>query len=655
MSVSLRTDERGVSEVIGAVLLFGMLIIAFATYQASIIPGQNTDIEAQHYQEVQGDLGKLQGTIVTAAESGEARSASVNLGPSYPSRALGVNAGPASGQLRAESVGSGQISSGEVPLDETCRLQDGGPNTVPTNALVYEPGYNYYESGDVSHRLEETLLYQTSSAYGSEIARIDQSMVDPAARSVTFYPLQSDVQSGGTGDETYRFVGGYGQGRTVSDATVTIPTRAPVSLWRAQIADGNPDITVANNGPETIDIIFAGDWEFNCLPVGQDNAPEQVPTADAGTDTSVPEGSTVELDGTQSQASGSITAYSWTLTGSAPAGVSLSDSDTATPVFDASDAGVDSNTAVTAELTITDANGRTDSDSVTVTVTQTSNGDGSGSGGSSSGPSEWVGYVNSNAKLAIIGNDDTVETFSVGTPSAIGPFRKNVDGDGNKELPFVNANDNIEIVDRNGNTEIIDDSTRANSVHIGSGDWDNDPTVEVVYVRDDSLYSASSSESASPIQRPNGNAFSASSVAGIGDIDGDGSEEIVYVAPNNNLKYIDQNSGGQNKPEDLGVSVPDSNAVGRLADFDDDGTLEVPYYNGASGIEFADQNEQRATLTPETGATAAPIGAFDYVGDSTPEIIYVGNNNNYIRYVNPDNGNSGIVKPEQVSNNVGTS
>jgi hypothetical protein len=379
MLVSLRTDDRGVSEVIGAILLFGMLIVAFATYQATVIPGQNTDIEVQHYEEVQDDLGELQGTIVTAAETGEARSTSVNLGPSYPSRALGVNSGPPSGQLRAESVGTGGIASTGVPLDETCRLRAGDGDRVPTNSLVYDPGYNYYESGEVSHRLEETLLYQPKSSYGGEIVRNDQTMVDTSTRSVTLYPLQSDLQSGGTGDEVYHFIGGYGQSRTVSDATVTIPTKAPQAIWQEQIGDGNPDVSVTNNGPETVNITFRGSWEFNCRPVGQDSAPEQVPTADAGTNTSVPEGSTVELDGAESQASGSITDYSWTLD-SPPTGISLSNSNTATPILHASNANVPSDTDVTVELTINDTNGNTDTDTVTVTVTQTSSSDGDGDG-----------------------------------------------------------------------------------------------------------------------------------------------------------------------------------------------------------------------------------------------------------------------------------
>jgi hypothetical protein len=91
----------------------------------------------------------------------------------------------------------------------------------------------------------------------------------------------------------------------------------------------------------------------------------------------------VELDGTESQASGSITDYSWTLTGSPPTGVSLSDANTATPIFDASDADVPSDTDVTVELTVTDPSGNTDTDTATVTVTQTSSSGDGGDGGAS--------------------------------------------------------------------------------------------------------------------------------------------------------------------------------------------------------------------------------------------------------------------------------
>ena len=268
-------------------------------------------------------LAELQGTLVSAAETGEPRTTTVNLGPTYPSRVAGLNAGPPSGQLRAVSVGSGEIQSSDVSLNQICRLEAGGANAIPTKALVYSPGYNYYQSGDVPHRLEETLLYQPESDYGNEIARTKQSMVDPMARSVTLYPFQSDLQSGGTGDETYRFVGGYGRSTTVTDATITIPTLATVDLWEQQIGAENPDVTVTDSGDETIDITFSGAWEFRCRPVTQDGSPAQIPTADAGTDTSVPEGNSVELDGTQSEAGSRITDYSWTLGGSAPSGVSL--------------------------------------------------------------------------------------------------------------------------------------------------------------------------------------------------------------------------------------------------------------------------------------------------------------------------------------------
>ncbi|SDM49185.1 PKD domain-containing protein [Halogranum gelatinilyticum] len=96
------------------------------------------------------------------------------------------------------------------------------------------------------------------------------------------------------------------------------------------------------------------------------------PTANAGPNTGVDEGQTVELDGTgSSDPDGSISSYSWTITDDNGASVSLRDANTATPVFDASSANVGSDTPVTVELTVEDNDGATSSDTVQVTVRDT--------------------------------------------------------------------------------------------------------------------------------------------------------------------------------------------------------------------------------------------------------------------------------------------
>jgi uncharacterized membrane protein len=91
------------------------------------------------------------------------------------------------------------------------------------------------------------------------------------------------------------------------------------------------------------------------------------PTADAGGPYSVQKNENIELDGTgSSDSDGTIVAYSWTITDDPTGEASLTDSDTATPVFHAPS--VESDTEVTVELTVEDDDGATDTDTATVTV-----------------------------------------------------------------------------------------------------------------------------------------------------------------------------------------------------------------------------------------------------------------------------------------------
>lgn len=94
--------------------------------------------------------------------------------------------------------------------------------------------------------------------------------------------------------------------------------------------------------------------------------PNQLPTADAGSDQTVKEGDSVSLDGSgSSDPDGTIASYSWTQT--AGESVTLDGGDTATPSFTAPNVGAAGDT-LTFELTITDSDGGTDTDSVDIAV-----------------------------------------------------------------------------------------------------------------------------------------------------------------------------------------------------------------------------------------------------------------------------------------------
>ncbi|MFC6976272.1 S8 family serine peptidase [Halomicroarcula sp. GCM10025709] len=95
-----------------------------------------------------------------------------------------------------------------------------------------------------------------------------------------------------------------------------------------------------------------------------------VPTADAGSDVSVNGGAPVTLDATGStDPDGDVLSYFWTQTGGTA--VSLGSSNTATPTFTAP--GVNSQTTLTFEVSVTDPSGASDTDTVAVTVSPSNN------------------------------------------------------------------------------------------------------------------------------------------------------------------------------------------------------------------------------------------------------------------------------------------
>lgn len=116
------------------------------------------------------------------------------------------------------------------------------------------------------------------------------------------------------------------------------------------------------------------------------------PVANAGPDQNVEEGDSVALTGSGTDSDGTIVSYSWSqISGSA---VTLNGSDTATPDFTAPQ--VDSNSALTFELTVTDNLGQTGTDQVVIIVNDiplpsqspsnsTATGGGGGGGGGSFG------------------------------------------------------------------------------------------------------------------------------------------------------------------------------------------------------------------------------------------------------------------------------
>lgn len=272
-------DDRGVSEVLGAMLLFGIVIVALGGYQAFVVPQQNAEVEMHHNAQVDDEFAGIQSAISNAAATGTHRTTSVTLGTRYPVRAAALNPPSTAGQI--ETGTAGEITAtglGDTSLTEICGA------TPETRAITYRA--NYYEQDDVG-----ALTYENGVTYRdagtNTLVRSEQELVDGS--TIRLFPLtKGDFSTSSTSSKQLRFVPGTtGVTRIRAGADglqVTIPTRLDDATWEDEILAGEHVAGVDGNGDGTVTIQLVGEttYTIRCTPIGIGSAPSQdtVPRSD---------------------------------------------------------------------------------------------------------------------------------------------------------------------------------------------------------------------------------------------------------------------------------------------------------------------------------------------------------------------------------------
>jgi hypothetical protein len=266
-------DTRGVAPVIGFLLVFAILIVSFAGYQAVVVPDHNAEVEFDHSLRVQSDVQDLRAAIVGAPSyANESRSVSIELGLSYPGRALAVNAGPPSGNLRTADEVTPGVSG--VDLADLCGT-DGG---VTDHTLTYRPAYNYLDP-------TPTFGYDNSVTYrqynGDYVVDSGQALV--RGDTVTVRPLTTPLSLSESGTGTIDIESFPRNTTQVSGPlTVTITTRLPPTEWERLLSGESRveslSVTEPKTGPDdtaTIDISLAdGTYTVGCQAFGLDSTPD---------------------------------------------------------------------------------------------------------------------------------------------------------------------------------------------------------------------------------------------------------------------------------------------------------------------------------------------------------------------------------------------
>ncbi|WP_435175313.1 Ig-like domain-containing protein [Halorussus sp. AFM4] len=308
----LRTDDRGVTVQVGTVLLFAVVVVLLSTYQASVVPQQNEQVEFDHNQRVQGQLQDLRDELLRTAATGSGGSSSVALGTRYPVRAVFVNPAPPSGTLSTTSAADIVVKNAKA-TGETGDYWTGDDRTFATKGLTYEPNYHVYQN-------PPTTVYRNSVLYnrfenGARLTVAGQQVVE--GDSITLVTLDGSLSKSSSGTASVNVEAVSTATRTITvrnenpgeSVTVVVPTVLSAGKWEQLLADElDPDSNdperyvsaVENAGAGAVRIAFEpGTYELRLAKVGVGTG---VPDVDAhyvtdvrGDGTSVPTGGTQKV------------------------------------------------------------------------------------------------------------------------------------------------------------------------------------------------------------------------------------------------------------------------------------------------------------------------------------------------------------------------
>ena len=270
---------------------------------------------------------------------------------------------------------------------------------------------------------------------------------------------------------------------------------------------------------------------------------------------------------------------------------------------------------------------------------------------------------------------------------AMGPLALDLDGDGQKELPYIRkSNRKIEMIDSETksagqaqtlvNANVNGRRTPATSkTQMATGKWgEGPPSVFYANANGDALYRVSwgpkgngpggnglggngkKNQNAPEMVASLGNSRNgAGAVVGIGDVNGDPDKELVFVDGSQELRYMDRPGDGDREkgdhqpgtafPKIPGGSVGSNNGVGAGAfvDLNGDVASSVVFVNGSNNIQIVNDGGVNRTIRVGNvnggngpGAAKAPPAVLDVDGDGGLEVAYVMNGSDQVQHVDID-------------------
>ena len=260
-------SERGVSEVIGSILVFGLIVALLTILQTQAVPSTNEDIEFQHSQQVQGDFARLSDAVTRSSVRGSSETVTLRTGTTYPNRLVLFNPPPPTGQLRSGEEAPVYLANVVASDTDAREYVDGSVGFTPGNAgvgnapalattgLSYRPNYNEYGSAPVTgseygvvydRTDEETLVERAPEIVDGKDIDLRFLTGDYTASGLTTTVRTQPVSAGGS---ALAVRGANDFNPSLGNVNIYLPTDLPESVWtRELLADAIDDPDGGANG-----------------------------------------------------------------------------------------------------------------------------------------------------------------------------------------------------------------------------------------------------------------------------------------------------------------------------------------------------------------------------------------------------------------------
>lgn len=256
-----------------------------------------------------------------------------------------------------------------------------------------------------------------------------------------------------------------------------------------------------------------------------------------------------------------------------------------------------------------------------------------------------VDYTDSGTLYSVADGDGT-SSYGVSGVGVLGPVETGFDGSA-YHLPVVDDAGDLVLVAADGSqTTLSTDATqppRTSKSILATATWNGNP-LSVYYPgnNDSKLFRVAPGSSATQVANPSNGAKAA---LGAGDIDGDGTDEFVFVDGSATVRYVvpatDQTS---RDIKSTSISPGSNNNFGAGTPGAVDGYGDVvPAVNGSAGLGLIDAGgwaEKSLTSGSTASKTAVTLG--DYDTDGADELMFL-NSNGYLRYLDGVGGTNDVT------------